>query len=573
MDLITSINFLLLIYLLVTVYDLKKRLNRLSPEKTEPTLKANTVEKKIETTEFVSVLDEPDEQTSLGRFITWFSRDWPLKVGAIFILFGFVWLVTYAFMNNWIGPAGRIIIGLVTGSAVLVWGATRIKINIYQGEILAALGAGIILVSIYAAQYVYKGMFPPVHALVLVIGVTAALAYISYANKTIRLAALGLLVGGAAPLLIGFETANILGLFSYLFCLVIGTVWLVRITGWRKLTILSLIIIWMYSAPWLSSSLSPSELLYMRFGAVTFTALFYLLSLAAFVVDRTTKREDIAIAFLVALYSFHWVVTIVPSHWQSMTFAALAISFMLGSLAIFRIHRIAQPTYLYTAVAIGFLIAATVKQFNGALLGNMLATEAFALTIYADRVLGKKFLTGICTLYVLPLILSIDLLANFQYTLPHQLSLIYIGISLYTGGAYLLWYKNSKDSTINSLAKLIFIAAGIYTLIYIWIAMPYYMGYRFVVTVNYDTNLLAARVITLILYAAAGVGLNLYGTQQNHLRTRQFGFGLVLFVIGRLIIVEIWDMMLGARIVTFFAIGIILVTSVFFRRLKNEKHN
>ena len=80
-------------------------------------------------------------------------------------------------------------------------------------------------------------------------------------------------------------------------------------------------------------------------------------------------------------------------------------------------------------------------------------------------------------------------------------------------------------------------------------------------------------MITLILYATAGVSLNLYGTQTNHLRTRQFGFGLVIFVIAHLLMVEVWDMMLGARIVTFFAIGIILVTSVFFRRIKNEKTN
>jgi hypothetical protein len=183
--------------------------------------------------------------------------------------------------------------------------------------------------------------------------------------------------------------------------------------------------------------------------------------------------------------------------------------------------------------------------------------------VYADRVLGKKFITGICVLYILPLLLSIDLLSNFHYTFTHQISLIYIGVSLYAGSAYLLWYKNTKDTQIDSLGRLICIAAGIYTLVYVWISMPYYLGY---------SNLLAARVITLILYAAAGVSLNLYGTQTNHLRTRQFGFGLVIFVIAHLLMVEVWDMMLGARIVTFFAIGIILVTSVFFRRIKNEKH-
>ena len=54
-----------------------------------------------------------------------------MKLGAALFIVGFGWFVSYAFINNWIGPLGRISIGIVAGVLVMglgyvIWyGAVR----------------------------------------------------------------------------------------------------------------------------------------------------------------------------------------------------------------------------------------------------------------------------------------------------------------------------------------------------------------------------------------------------------------------------------------------------------------
>ena len=50
------------------------------------------------------------------KFVTWIKEDWLMKLGALLLLIGFGWFATYAFLNNWIGPAGRISLGLGLGA-------------------------------------------------------------------------------------------------------------------------------------------------------------------------------------------------------------------------------------------------------------------------------------------------------------------------------------------------------------------------------------------------------------------------------------------------------------------------
>ena len=60
--------------------------------------------------------------TSADRFVRWIREDWLLKLGALLLLVGLSWLASYAFLNNWIGPMGRIALGLVAGTGFIALG-------------------------------------------------------------------------------------------------------------------------------------------------------------------------------------------------------------------------------------------------------------------------------------------------------------------------------------------------------------------------------------------------------------------------------------------------------------------
>jgi len=46
----------------------------------------------------------------------WFNR-----VGILAVLIGMAWFLKFAIDNHWIGPLGRVLIGLVAGGALIAW--------------------------------------------------------------------------------------------------------------------------------------------------------------------------------------------------------------------------------------------------------------------------------------------------------------------------------------------------------------------------------------------------------------------------------------------------------------------
>ena len=46
---------------------------------------------------------------------------WLNRIGIVAILIGVAYFLKYAFDNGWIGPGGRVAIGLIAGIAVIVW--------------------------------------------------------------------------------------------------------------------------------------------------------------------------------------------------------------------------------------------------------------------------------------------------------------------------------------------------------------------------------------------------------------------------------------------------------------------
>jgi uncharacterized membrane protein len=75
------------------------------------------------------------------------------------MLFGVSFFLKLAFDNNWIGPTGRIAIGLIAGIAVVVW-SERFRSRGYQvfSYSLKAVGIGVLYLSLWAAFQVYHLM-------------------------------------------------------------------------------------------------------------------------------------------------------------------------------------------------------------------------------------------------------------------------------------------------------------------------------------------------------------------------------------------------------------------------------
>src|ERR1041385_2709962 len=78
---------------------------------------------------------------------------WLNRIGIIAILIGVAYFLKYAFDSGWIGPGGRVAIGLIAGIAVVIWSESfRRKGSAAFSYSLKAIGVGILYLSLWAAS-------------------------------------------------------------------------------------------------------------------------------------------------------------------------------------------------------------------------------------------------------------------------------------------------------------------------------------------------------------------------------------------------------------------------------------
>ena len=97
-----------------------------------------------------AVRNVPDLESRIGSH-------WLNRIGISAVLIGVSYFLKFAFDNNWIGPTGRVSIGVLAGIAIVIW-SERFRSRGYRvfSYSLKAVGIGILYLSLYAAFQVYN---------------------------------------------------------------------------------------------------------------------------------------------------------------------------------------------------------------------------------------------------------------------------------------------------------------------------------------------------------------------------------------------------------------------------------
>lgn len=157
------------------------------------------------------------------------------RIGIIALLIGATLFLKHAMDNHWIGPLGRVVAGLIAGTAIVVW-SERFRRRGFPAfsYSLKAVGSGALYLSLWAAFQLYH-LMPAGAALALMVLVTAWNAFMAWSQSSEILAAYALAGGFATPLLLSTGGNHEIFLFTYILAIDIATVALVRLKSWPRL--------------------------------------------------------------------------------------------------------------------------------------------------------------------------------------------------------------------------------------------------------------------------------------------------------------------------------------------------
>jgi uncharacterized membrane protein len=252
---------------------------------------------------------------------------WLNRIGILALIGAVTFFLKYAFDNNWIGPSGRVAIGILLGAAMLPWSHWLLQRGYsYFSEGIAGLGAAVLYLSIWAGCQYYK-LFSLDVGFAAMIVITAGMAAVALGRNSQRIALLSLFGGFLTPVLVSEGKDAQVVLFTYLLILGAGLLAIEMRRDWRSLTPVSFLLSQLYFWGWYSEFYHPNKLE----RTVIFATLFFLLY-AALPVIRAVQRSrlhelDILVvlansfAYLGALYIMLW-----PQDRWPLTLLVLALS-------------------------------------------------------------------------------------------------------------------------------------------------------------------------------------------------------------------------------------------------------
>lgn len=507
-------------------------------------------------------------QEALSNFFDWFKENWILKIGILLILTGFGWFISYAFIYNWIGPVERIVLGLIVGVVIIAFGDFKMNKSLTQGSTFIILGTSIVLITIYAARFIYE-FLSPVTALSLVFAFSGYLIIVSLRYDLKYLAITGIIMATLAPSFTNTVSVDILGRFLYLAVVIVSSIWVMFQKNWREIfpiAVLSVLGYSLYYGMFGELGLQENVILIIAYsisGILFITNIFSILKFK----DKVNENDILAgiiNGFLVMI----WTLSHVPEIYQSLVLTLVAIFFVIGSYIIFRINQDNKFLYLYLLISIVYIGTATAIELSGNALIFAYIFESAIISIAGYLITNKSQVgQNLSMLMIGPMLMSLGSFSSRNWTeVFHQDFAIILLIGIILIGLGYFYYVNNKmedpqsDSDANlKLYSVMMVIGSFYIYALIWLSLG----------ATYKESI--AVMISLAIYTLIGISSYFYGINNLKKAYTYYGGFLLLLVVGRLVLIDVWDMELALRVATFVLIGILFVSTSFL--VKKNKEN
>lgn len=174
--------------------------------------------------------------------------NWLARIGVLALIIGAGFFLKFSFDNDWIGPTGQVVLGIVAGLVMLGLGYYWQKRYPILTQVLSGGGIAILYLSIFASFAIYDLIhFYVACAFLLLVSISSALLALRY--NSMALAIIGILGAFIAPFILGAfeargleagEAGQAIQLLAYIIVVNIGVLILSTFRNWRWFTLLAL---------------------------------------------------------------------------------------------------------------------------------------------------------------------------------------------------------------------------------------------------------------------------------------------------------------------------------------------
>jgi uncharacterized membrane protein len=510
---------------------------------------------------------------------------WLNRIGIAALLIGISYFLKFAFDNNWIGPAGRVTIGLLAGIAVVVW-SERFRAKGYKAfsYSLKAVGIGTLYLSLWAAFQVYS-LIPSGAAFVMMLAVTSATATMAWAQDAQLLAAFALTGGFATPLLLSTGQNREMALFSYVALLDLGTLFLVVFKPWRRLLVMSYAGTVLLYVGWYSSFYTRSELALTLGFATLFFAIFAIAPLVTlqpegeiplFASVPAILAFVNAVVYFLQAYAMFEEVDKTDMAWFALALAAVYI-FLSRQVQTRKITPGATQIlhFLHLAVALGFITVAIPIRLDAHWITIGWFVEAGILLWVADRTSSE--LLNVFALAALALgvarLLLIDNFSTTQLIFNMRMATYAVAVSMLGAVA---WYAARRaDEAARTVAAIALVALNVLALMALGHEVADYYAREMTAlrppygrwTPAYGNDWRRVQIERDFTYSALGMAygamLMVVGFLRRSAFVRWQALLLIAATIAKVFIYDLSQLDRGYRIVSFIVLGALLLAISF----------
>jgi uncharacterized membrane protein len=315
---------------------------------------------------------------------------WFARIGMAALFLGLSFFLKYAFDNNWIGPVGRVMIGIAFGVILLGLGERFIKKYFIYGQLLNGGGLAVLYLSIFAA-YNFYSLIDQIPAFFIMTLITLAGIFFSIRYDAISLIIVSTLGGFLTPFLISNGQNNEVGLLSYVLILDLAILAVSVFKKWRGLNIMGFFGTVLVFLTWAGEFYREDDIAVTMLFLTLFFAVYSISSLIYNLVrkEKSSGVEQMLTLMTGVIYFASSYAIVNPEHHSFMGFFALimAVYYFLWANLVRAITPDDENLYSFLAfLTVGFITLAIPIQFEGKVITVGWVIEAVIMLILGIKI-------------------------------------------------------------------------------------------------------------------------------------------------------------------------------------------